>query len=196
MGWERKRGKIEEFNRLLRDASDTSFRTSPATSRSCRTCATASRSTATRGCLATPRESLIGIILHPLNYPRVDRGPARHRGLRHSAAARQRHAGSAAGSLFARVYAGHTGVDPYTTAVSDVYQDLFRRRHLRGQGSISRGLVQGHARGTRSRERAPVTRPVRGPPRARGTGQRRRGRGRLPGDRSGARAAPASLGAR
>ena len=30
---------------------------------------------------------------------------------------------SAAGSLFARTYAGHTGVDPYTTAVSDVYQD-------------------------------------------------------------------------
>ena len=25
MGWERKRGKIEEFNRLLRGASDTSF---------------------------------------------------------------------------------------------------------------------------------------------------------------------------
>ena len=26
MGWERKRGKIEEFNRLLRGASDTGFR--------------------------------------------------------------------------------------------------------------------------------------------------------------------------
>ena len=25
MGWERKRGKIEEFNRLLRGATDTSF---------------------------------------------------------------------------------------------------------------------------------------------------------------------------
>ena len=27
MGWERKRGKIEEFNRLLRGATDTSFST-------------------------------------------------------------------------------------------------------------------------------------------------------------------------
>ena len=25
MGWERKRGKLEEFNRLLRGATDTSF---------------------------------------------------------------------------------------------------------------------------------------------------------------------------
>ena len=41
MGWERKRGKIEEFNRLLRGAADTSFdvmRRRPR--RSCRASAT------------------------------------------------------------------------------------------------------------------------------------------------------------
>jgi len=32
---------------------------------------------------------------------------------------------SALGSAFARTYAGYTGVDPYTTATSDIYQDLF-----------------------------------------------------------------------
>ena len=58
MGWERKRGKIEEFNRLLRGATDTSFvAAAAATSRSCPTSATASRSTATPGCRATPRAS-------------------------------------------------------------------------------------------------------------------------------------------
>jgi cyclic beta-1,2-glucan synthetase len=41
---------------------------------------------------------------------------------------------SAAGSLFARTYAGHTGVDPYTTAVSDVYQDLFNEGIYTGKG--------------------------------------------------------------
>ena len=41
---------------------------------------------------------------------------------------------SAAGSLFARVYAGHTGVDPYTTAVSDTYQDLFGEGIFAGKG--------------------------------------------------------------
>ena len=41
---------------------------------------------------------------------------------------------SAAGSLFARIYAGHTGVDPYTTAVSDLYQDLFDEGIFTGKG--------------------------------------------------------------
>ena len=41
---------------------------------------------------------------------------------------------SAAGSLFARLYAGHTGVDPYTTAVSDIYQDLFGEGIFTGKG--------------------------------------------------------------
>lgn len=41
---------------------------------------------------------------------------------------------SAAGSRFARTYAGHTGVDPYTTAVSDVYQDLFDEGIFTGKG--------------------------------------------------------------
>jgi cyclic beta-1,2-glucan glucanotransferase len=41
---------------------------------------------------------------------------------------------SAAGSLFARLYAGHTGVDPYTTAVSDLYQDLFGEGIFTGKG--------------------------------------------------------------
>ena len=41
---------------------------------------------------------------------------------------------SATGSLFARTYAGHTGVDPYTTAVSDVYQDLFGEGIFTGKG--------------------------------------------------------------
>ena len=58
---------------------------------------------------------------------------------------------SAAGSLFARVYAGHTGVDPYTTAVSDAYQDVVRRGHLHRQGAVRRRRVPGRARGARAR---------------------------------------------
>jgi cyclic beta-1,2-glucan synthetase len=41
---------------------------------------------------------------------------------------------SASGSPFSRLYAGHTGVDPYTTAVSDVYQDLFAEGIFTGKG--------------------------------------------------------------
>jgi cyclic beta-1,2-glucan synthetase len=50
MGWERKRGKIEEFNRLLRGATIRALSCRLAISRFCRRSSTASRSTVTRGC--------------------------------------------------------------------------------------------------------------------------------------------------
>ena len=54
MGWERKRGKLEEFNRLLRGATDTSFDGAGRGPREPATAfATASRSTPTRACRAT-----------------------------------------------------------------------------------------------------------------------------------------------
>jgi cyclic beta-1,2-glucan synthetase len=135
MGWERKRGKIEEFNRLLRGARDTTFTTQvgelgvlPGV-RYCITLDTDTR---------LPRDaakSLIGIIAHPLNRPQFD---ARKGRVTAGYAILQPRVSvtmaSAAGSLFARLYAGHTGVDPYTTAVSDAYQDLFDEGIFTGKG--------------------------------------------------------------
>jgi len=135
MGWERKRGKIEEFNRLLRNAGDTSFRHvvgDLSILPEVRYCITLDSDT------RLPRDaarSLIGIILHPLNHPRVDRSLRRvvdGYGILQPRVSVT--LASAAGSLFARVYSGHTGVDPYTTAVSDVYQDLFREGIYAGKG--------------------------------------------------------------
>ena len=37
-------------------------------------------------------------------------------------------------SLFARIFTGSVGLDPYTTAVSDVYQDLFGTGTFTGKG--------------------------------------------------------------
>lgn len=135
MGWERKRGKIEEFNRLLRGASDTSFSTQVgalAVLPSVRYCLTLDSDT------RLPRDAakrLIGIIAHPLNQAQVDRGLGRvttgYGILQPRVSVTM---ASAAGSLFARTYAGHTGVDPYTTAVSDVYQDLFGEGIFTGKG--------------------------------------------------------------
>ena len=135
MGWERKRGKLEEFNRLLRGATDTSFSTRvgpvellPAV----RFCLTLDSDT------QLPRDAareLIGIMLHPLNLPVVH--PTLKRVVEGYAVLQPRVSvtmASAAGSLFARTYAGHTGVDPYTTAVSDVYQDLFGEGIYTGKG--------------------------------------------------------------
>ncbi|HYM82096.1 MAG TPA: glucoamylase family protein [Candidatus Limnocylindria bacterium] len=135
MGWERKRGKIEEFNALLRGATDTSFRVvvgDPSMLEKVRYCITLDADT------RLPRDAarqLIGIIRHPLNRPLFD--PRLGRVTRGYGILQPRVSvtmASAAGSLFARVYAGHTGVDPYTTAVSDVYQDLFNEGIFTGKG--------------------------------------------------------------
>ena len=135
MGWERKRGKIEEFNRLLRGATDTTFEARaddasiPAGVRYCITLDTDTR---------LPRDAarkLVGIIAHPLNQPFFD--PTVGRVTEGYGILQPRVSvtmASAAGSRFARLYAGHTGVDPYTTAVSDTYQDLFAEGIFTGKG--------------------------------------------------------------
>ena len=135
MGWERKRGKLEEFNRLLRGATDTSFclqvgdlEVLPGVSY------VITLDSDTR----LPRDAarkLIGVIAHPLNRPHYD--PRLRRVTEGFGILQPRVSvtmASAAGSLFARLYAGHTGVDPYTTAVSDTYQDLFSQGIFTGKG--------------------------------------------------------------
>ena len=81
-------------------------------------------------------KSLIGIIAHPLNRPtlRPAQPAASPRATRILQPRVSVTMASAAGSLFARLYAGHTGVDPYTTAVSDTYQDLFDEGIFTGKG--------------------------------------------------------------
>ncbi len=135
IGWERKRGKLEEFNRLLRGATDTSYHLhvgDPAVLSSVRYCLTLDSDT--RLPLHAARK-LIGIIAHPLNRavfdPRLRRVTEGYGILQPRVSVTM---ASAAGSLFARVYAGHTGVDPYTTAVSDTYQDLFHEGIFTGKG--------------------------------------------------------------
>ena len=135
MGWERKRGKIEEFNRLLRGATDTSYSVQLGALEilpSIRYCITLDSDT------RLPRDvakKLIGIIAHPLNRPHYDAAVGRvtegYGILQPRVSVTM---ASAAGSLFARIYAGHTGVDPYTTAVSDTYQDLFAEGIFTGKG--------------------------------------------------------------
>ncbi|MEY2668515.1 MAG: hypothetical protein RJA59_1153, partial [Pseudomonadota bacterium] len=135
MGWERKRGKLEELNRLLRGATDTSFEVQVGATGvfpSVRYCITLDTDT------RLPRDAarkLVGIIAHPLNRPRFD--PACGRVTEGYGILQPRVSvatSSAAGSRFARIFAGQTTVDPYTTAVSDTYQDLFGEGTFTGKG--------------------------------------------------------------
>ena len=135
MGWERKRGKLHEFNRLLRGADDTSFIVATADQAllsSVRYVITLDSDT------QLPRDSarrLIGTALHPLNQPRLD--PALNRVTQGYGILQPRVSmtlASSSRSHFSRIFSGHTGVDPYTTAVSDVYQDLFGEGSYTGKG--------------------------------------------------------------
>ena len=85
-----------------------------------------------------PRESarqLIGTMAHPLNRPQFD--PARGIVTEGYGLLQPRvdvSLPTADRSRFVRLHAGEVGIDPYTRAVSDVYQDLFGEGSFIGKG--------------------------------------------------------------
>jgi len=135
MGWERKRGKLEEFNSFLRGKKSTSFVEYPDFDdffQQIKYVITLDTDT------KLPRDSalkLIGTILHPLNRPQVNKDTQMVQNGYTILQPRISITPESSGrSLFARIYSGHTGVDPYTTAVSDAYQDLFGEGIFTGKG--------------------------------------------------------------
>ncbi|CAN5242545.1 hypothetical protein BH11PLA2_BH11PLA2_10000 [soil metagenome] len=135
MGWERKRGKLDEFNHLLRGAATTCFVINPeaiATLPKVRYVLTLDTDT------VLPRDAaqqMIATLAHPLNRPRLS--PDGRRVIGGYAILQPRvsflyRAGFR--SWFARFFAGSAGVDPYSTATSDTYMDLFSRGSFTGKG--------------------------------------------------------------
>ncbi|HEX4797188.1 MAG TPA: glucoamylase family protein [Humisphaera sp.] len=134
MGWERKRGKLEEFNEALRGQRG-HFQTvvGPAERlQGMRYVITLDSDT------QLPRDSarqLVGTLAHPLNRPRYDQKVGR---VTEGYGILQPRVGismpSATRSRYARLFAGDAGLDPYTRVVSDVYQDLFGEGSFIGKG--------------------------------------------------------------
>lgn len=133
MGWERKRGKLTELNRLLRGATDTSFVSPCAVPQDIRFVVTLDADTRL---LRNTVRRLIGKIAHPLNRPQFD--PALGRVSAGYGILQPRVTpalpGGADGSLFQQINASHGGIDAYAAAVSDVYQDLFGEGSFTGKG--------------------------------------------------------------
>lgn len=135
MGWERKRGKLGDFNRFVRAGARDAFSVvvgDVEPLRGVRYVITLDADT------VLPPDAaplLVGAIAHPLNRAVYD--PARGRVV-HGYGILQPRVGvslpSAHRSRFAAIFSGHPGVDPYTTAVSDVYQDLYREGSFTGKG--------------------------------------------------------------
>jgi cyclic beta-1,2-glucan synthetase len=135
MGYERKRGKLMEFNALLRGGCRERFTEivgDTAIFPSIRFVITLDTDT------QLPRDSarhLVGTMAHPLNHPVFD---AKRRVVVDGYGILQPRVGvslpSARRSWFVRLFAGETGIDPYTRAVSDVYQDVFQEGSFIGKG--------------------------------------------------------------
>jgi len=132
MGWERKRGKLTELNRLLLGAGDTSFGT-PSVPTDVRYVITLDADT------RLPRDAalrLVGKMAHPLNRPRFD--SREQRVVDGYAIIQPRVTPSLPvgreGSVFQRVFSAPGGINPYAAAVSDVYQDLFGEGSYTGKG--------------------------------------------------------------
>ncbi len=135
MGHERKRGKLSDLNALLRGAEDGRF----------------SLIVGERSVLPTvkyvitldadtelPRDAariLVGTLSHPLNRPRYNEAKGRicegYGILQPRLSAAMVNVNR---SRFARLFGGEPGIDPYTRAVSDVYQDVFREGSFTGKG--------------------------------------------------------------
>ena len=134
MGWERKRGKLEEFNSALR-GNAAGFDVIVGDVNSLQEVKfVISLDSDTQ----LPRDSaraLVGTMAHPLNRPQHDESLGRV--TRGYAILQPRVAittTSACRSRFAQLFAGEPGIDPYTRAVSDVYQDVFGEGSFVGKG--------------------------------------------------------------
>ena len=134
MGWERKRGKLLDFNRLLL-GKENNFRLKTGDlSRLSKIKYVITLDADTQ----LPRESarkLAGTLAHPLNRAVID--PATNKVVEGYGILQPRveiSIRSAARSRLAAIFSGDTGFDIYARAVSDVYQDLFGEGIFTGKG--------------------------------------------------------------
>jgi cyclic beta-1,2-glucan synthetase len=135
IGWERKRGKLADFNRFLLEGFDRSFDTIVGELdflRSVRYVITVDADT------IIPRDSvnsLIATMAHPLNKAEFDNNSSEViNGYTILQPRTEVKPTSVIKSIFTRVFAGDLGLDLYTRAVSDVYQDLFGEGIYVGKG--------------------------------------------------------------
>ncbi len=135
MGWERKRGKLEQFNDfvLSGDTAAYSVREGDLDAlRGIRFVVTLDADT-----ILPPASvsRLAGALAHPLNIAEFDATTGRVRSGYTIIQPRVEISPDCGGrSLFTRLYAGDTAIDIYSRAVSDVYQDLFGSGIFVGKG--------------------------------------------------------------
>ncbi|MEO6906922.1 MAG: glucoamylase family protein, partial [Abditibacteriaceae bacterium] len=137
MGWERKRGKLEELNNwLVGERSNDSGHLHPA-------CGDTAALENIHYVLTLDADTqlppecaqhLIETIAHPLNKVTDASGDTVQSGYTIIQPRISVSLPSANANRFTQLFAGGAGTDPYTHAVSDVYQDLFSQSSFQGKG--------------------------------------------------------------
>ena len=137
MGWERKRGKLQEFNTLLVGGSDTSY--IPLPGQELRVPSNVRYVITLDADTKLPRGSaaqLVGTMSHPLNEPVFNEATNCVKsgyGILQPRVTPSLPT-TADTTIFQRLSTGRSGIDPYASAVSDVYQDLFGEGSFTGKG--------------------------------------------------------------
>ncbi len=135
MGWERKRGAIIHFNNLITGRPNTSFIYKSSDTDALKDIRYIITIDSDTNLVMDSARKLIGTISHPLNravydpdsgvvadgygiiQPRIEIDIM-----------------DSQKTLFAEIFAGDGGIDPYTTAVSNIYQDVFGEGIFTGKG--------------------------------------------------------------
>ncbi|MBE3039551.1 MAG: hypothetical protein IMZ62_12150, partial [Chloroflexi bacterium] len=153
MGWERKRGKLADFNRLLLNLGETSYTTQVGDASILRGSPGSSEAVTVPAWDTGPgikyvitldadtslpqgsANRLVATLAHPLNHAEFAADGrsvvAGYTVLQPRVATKLT---SANRSLFSQIFAGNAGFDLYSFAVSDVYQDLFGEGSYVGKG--------------------------------------------------------------
>ena len=136
IGWERKRGKLEDLNRLIVGAA-------PRVEEDCVRVGDAQRLRTIRFVITLDSDTMltsesvsrmVETLAHPLNEPQVGPNGKLVRGYGIIQPRVSTALPSATQTLFTRLFNDPVGTDPYTTAVSDVYQDLTGEASYHGKG--------------------------------------------------------------
>lgn len=137
MGWERKRGKLEEFNNLLNGAGKekTTFSSIYCDQELLTTFRYVITLDADTNLIRDNAAKLVGLIDHPLNRPILDiAGREVKEGYVIIQPSVRNHIVDKNGSRFTKIFGGESGLAHYGTVVSDIYQDIFNEGIYIGKG--------------------------------------------------------------
>ncbi len=137
MGWERKRGKLEEFNNLLNGVSkdNTTFSQLLCDEDLLPTFKYVITLDADTNLLRDNAAKLVGLIDHPLNKPVLDTVNKKVKeGYVIIQPSVRNHIVDKSGSRFAEIFGGESGLAHYGAVISDIYQDIFNEGIYIGKG--------------------------------------------------------------